>query len=291
MKHVCPFCGKEYKRLGTHFYMCKELKNKSEDEIHIINIKYLTNNDNILDDICKDYQNNLSLTDLKTKYDICFKHICWILNYKGIHIRTLSESFKKIVKYKNIETSRKHWGVDNPSQSDIIKKKKADTFMKHYGVDNIWKTKEYSKYTSNRWKQLSIEQKEEIILKKWVCGGYISDIEIRVYNLLKQMYKKVEPQYIIEGSKHKYDIYIHDINTIIEVNGDYWHMNPIKYKEDDFIKIGTYCITAKNKWEIDKKHIEFAKENNYIIYTIWENEIISRSDNELITYINNLINN
>lgn len=291
MEKICPFCNKKYKRLGSHFYKCEKLKNYSENEIHIINLKYQTNDNNILTNICNDYNNLYSLPDLKEKYGLCYKHIYWTLNYCNIPIRGISESQHKISKQKIKETCLKKYGYENPSQVPEIKRKKEETFIKHYGVDNIWKTKDYSKFTSNRWKNMSIEQKEQIITKKWVQGGYISDIEIRVYNLLKQIYNIVEPQYVIEGSKHKYDIYIHDINTIFEVNGDYWHLNPKKYKENDFIKIGNYKITAKNKWEIDKKHIEYAKKNNYNIYTIWEDDIISRNDDELINFIYNLINN
>lgn len=287
----CPYCHNNYKRLGTHFYCCEKLKNKTQDEIHLINIKLRSNNENILDDIKNEYINGKSLTDIKNKYDLDLKSICWCLSYQNVKIRSVSESYYIVTKEKIINTSRKKWGVDNPSQAKEIKDKKAATFMKHYGVDNIWKTKDYKKFTSQRWKNMSIEQKEQIIFKKWICGGYISDIEIRVFNLLKHMYKKVEPQYIIEGSNHKYDIYIYDINTIIEVNGDYWHLNPLKYKEDDFIQIGGYKIIAKEKWEIDKKHIEFAKQKNYIIYEIWEHDIVSRNDSELIQFMYNLLNN
>lgn len=53
MEKVCPFCGNKYKRLGTHFYKCENLKDKSKDEIHLINIKLRSNNENILDDIKK----------------------------------------------------------------------------------------------------------------------------------------------------------------------------------------------------------------------------------------------
>ena len=65
----------------------------------------------------------------------------------------------------------------------------------------------------------------------------------------------------------------------------------VPYKEDDFIQIGTYKIIAKEKWEIDKKHIEFAKQKNYIIYEIWEHDIVSRNDNDLSQVIYNLLNN
>ena len=49
---------------------------------------------------------------------------------------------------------------------------------------------------------------------------------------------------------HKYDIRILNKNILIEVNGDWWHLNPKYYNEDYVLKVGTFKITAKEKWEI-----------------------------------------
>ena len=293
MKEKCPYCNKEFKRLGTHFYNCKELQNYSEDEIHIINLKYQTNNDNIIEDICNDYQNNLSLTDIKEKYKLCFKHICWVLNYKNIHIRTLSESYEKIVKHKNLETCRKKYGVDNPSQSEIIKKKKSDTFIKHYGVDNIWKTKEYTELTSKRWASYSKEKKSELIHKWAKQEGRISKLENKIVNILNKLNIPIETQFKFPKYYHKYDIFLKNTNIIIEVQGDYWHANPTKYKANDIITFpGGKQYIAEQLWKKDLQKIHYAESKNYKVIQIWESEIYKQEkENNLEIYLLDILNN
>ena len=293
MKEKCPYCNKEFKRLGTHFYNCKELQNYSEDEIHIINLKYQTNNDNIIEDICNDYQNNLSLSDIKEKYKLCFKHICWILNYKNIHIRTLSESYEKIVKHKNLETCRKKYGVDNPSQSEIIKKKKADTFIKHYGVDNIWKTKEYAELTSKRWSSYSIERKNELISKWGKHIGRISNLENKIIDMLNELKIPIETQFKFPKYYHRYDIHIKGINLILEIQGDFWHANPNIYNENDILNFTKKIKhTAKELWDKDKQNIKYAESQNYKVVQIWESEINKYDkENNLKLYLLDILNN
>lgn len=293
MKEKCPYCNKEFKRLGTHFYNCKELQNYSEDEIHIINLKYQTNNDNIIEDICNDYQNNLSLTDINKKYKLCFGHICWILNYKHIHIRTLSESYKKIVKHKNLETCRKKYGVDNPSQVKEIKDKKAATFMKHYGVDNIWKTKEYAEFTSKRWASYNKEKKSELIHKWTKQEGRISKLENKIVNILNELNIPIETQFKFSKYFHKYDILIKNTNIIIEVQGDYWHANPIRYKSNDIITFpGGKQYTAEQLWKKDLQKIHYAESQNYKVIQIWESEIYKQeNENNLEIYLLDILSN
>lgn len=274
MKEKCPYCNKEFKRLGTHFYNCKELQNYSEDEIHIINLKYQTNNDNIIEDICNDYQNNLSLSDIRKKYGLCFKHICWILNYKNIQLRSISDSYKKIVKHKNLETCRKKWGVDNPSQAQEIKDKKSATFIKHYGVDNIWKTKEYAEFTSKRWASYSNEKKSELIHKWTHQDGRISKLENKIISILNDLNIPIETQFKFNKYFHKYDIHILNTNILLEINGDFWHANPKLYKSNDELNFPRKNkIKALDIWNKDKKNIEYAISENYIVIQLWESDI------------------
>lgn len=57
---------------------------------------------------------------------------------------------------------------------------------------------------------------------------------------------------------------------IIEFNGDYWHMNPVKYKESDY-NINMQ-LTAKEKWEFDERKINLAKEKGYEVLIVWEKD-------------------
>lgn len=58
---------------------------------------------------------------------------------------------------------------------------------------------------------------------------------------------------------------------IIEFNGDYWHANPIKYNENDYVN----AVRVGDIWKEYEKKVNIAKEYGYEVLVIWENEIQS----------------
>lgn len=71
------------------------------------------------------------------------------------------------------------------------------------------------------------------------------------------------------------DIFIKELNLIIEFNGDYWHCNPIKYKPD-------YIHPHKKKlasqiWEDDKTRIDKLKSYGYNLEVIWEKDFVDEN--------------
>lgn len=272
----CPYCHNNYKRLGTHFYCCEKLKNKTQDEIHIINLQFQTNNVNIIDDVCNDYKNLYSLPDLKNKYNLCFKHLQWILKYKNIHIRNISESQKQITTNKIKNTLKQKYGenIINVGQIPEVKKKVKKTFFKHYGVDNIWKTKEYAEFTSKRWASYTPERKHELILKWSHQDGRISKLENKIVNILNELNIPIETQFKFPRFFHKYDILIKNTNIIVEIQGDFWHANPNKYNENDLLNFPNGLqYSAKQLWLKDKQNIDYAESQNYKVIQIWESDI------------------
>lgn len=90
-------------------------------------------------------------------------------------------------------------------------------------------------------------------------------------NIVKELQKK---GYVVKHSfklgRKIYDIYIPDLNMLIEYNGDYWHCNPKKYKADYFnVKINK---TAKEIWARDAEKKLLAEQNGYNFLTIWESD-------------------
>lgn len=75
--------------------------------------------------------------------------------------------------------------------------------------------------------------------------------------------------------------YIYDLyneRKIIEYNGDYWHCNPNKYKEDYFnTQLG---MTAAQKWEEDDMKSALAISLGYDIKIVWESDY--RKDKETV---------
>lgn len=57
-------------------------------------------------------------------------------------------------------------------------------------------------------------------------------------------------------------------NKLIEFYGDYWHCNPRTYKKDFWNP--QLHMTAKEKWDFDKKRIKRFEEKGYKIKIVWE---------------------
>lgn len=64
-------------------------------------------------------------------------------------------------------------------------------------------------------------------------------------------------------------------NTVIEVNGLFWHAHPSLFEKDDFVnfpgRVGE--ITAKEIWEADKFKEKVALRRGYDYIVVWENEL------------------
>ena len=115
-------------------------------------------------------------------------------------------------------------------------------------------------------------------------------------NLKNQKYSKInsKPQQVIDEILEKNNInyikeyaieyYLPDCNLMIEVQGDYWHCNPIKYN-------GVYNDYQKNRLIKDKaKHTYVLNHYNINILYLWEYDIIHNTDiceKLILDYINN----
>ena len=113
---------------------------------------------------------------------------------------------------------------------------------------------------------------------------------MRIIKLFKELNINIISQFKFKNYYHRYDIKVLNTNIIFEINGDFWHANPDIYKEDDILNFGSIKQSAKNIWQKDLNNINFAKEQNYIVYILWENYIISHTDNDIKKYILTLLN-
>lgn len=105
-------------------------------------------------------------------------------------------------------------------------------------------------------------------IEKMKTNGYkVSKLETDVCVHLIEAGIKIETQFRVEN--FLYDIYIPNKNTLIEVNGDYWHCNPSVYKEPrDKIQV--------IKVERDERKTKCAIDHGYRLLVIWESDIKSK---------------
>lgn len=201
----------------------------------------------------------------------------------GIPTHNISGScFLKNTKELKKQTCQKKYGVDNPSQAQEIKNKKEQAALDKYGVVNVFQAEE-------------IKQKSrETCLEKYGCEqvGRLSEFRSKgkrskFHQQIEHILEKYNITYESEvGNKFKtynyyynkdyspiVDILIEDYKIVIECQGDFWHANPIKYKESDTFDTFEGRKTAKELWQRDKARKEQIESFGYIVIVIWESEL------------------
>lgn len=93
---------------------------------------------------------------------------------------------------------------------------------------------------------------------------------------------------IFDNTRHKryrYD-FIYK-NKVIEFNGDYWHMNPVKYTAECYnSQLGR---TASQQWKYDSYKLDFIKKQGYDTLTVWESDYKNNKEHTIkrcIDFIN-----
>ena len=152
----------------------------------------------------------------------------------------------------------------------ISNNKRINSNLERYGVKCILTLKEQIKNRETicfeKYGKTSFELMRDG-LKKMKQSG----IEVKICKLLLDNNIKFETQYDVyyEENKFKtYDFYLIDFNLLIEADGDYWHVNPVKYNENDIL-----TETQEKNIENDKFKNKLAKNNGYNLIRFWESDI------------------
>lgn len=217
----------------------------------------------------------------------------------GVDNISKSEEYKK----KKSETVMKNYGVShnflvketkNKSQNGInkvfsnpiLKKKMQDkykqTCLEKYGVDNVAKVKEVreksSKTKKEKFAKLTLEEKRKLTEKARASwhqqNSWVSKIELRIRSILQKMNVKFKTNETLFN--YNYDIVID--NILIEINGDFWHGNPLHFEPGEKL---FETLTVDEVWEKDRVKKETAENNGKTVYVLWETEINESTDEEL----------
>lgn len=200
-------------------------------------------------------------------------------------------------------------GITNVFQRDDVKAKIKDTMLSKYGGEKGVKKvrslgsqlehyiEKYGEelgskiYEDTMYRRGSYFRKSDIIEKYGEIEGtkifeerlkkqdskfnHNNGLNKRCEDILIKNNISYDKEYHISNSKIKSEhFYSYDFkigNILLELNGDYWHCNPIKYKENDLVKFpNNLYILAKDKWEYDKKKIKYGEDNGFKVISIWE---------------------
>lgn len=297
--HVKMF-HKNISGLELEKYYLKERFNLRDDDFNII---------------LKDYNNKncLSVLDLNKKYNA---QLINFLKLSDVKIRSIKEiNLDEISLRKMREYWIKKYGVDNPSKDNKVKAKKIKTHLLNYGTVNnfcddeigkkarnnvdrekLWETlkksliknfgvdnpakipgvnKKISKSQKKRFSLMTEEERRKGTEFMRSCIKLESKIQLRVQDILNQL-----------GITYTSNAFLYSYNfdflikgkKILEIQGDFWHANPNKYKANDILMTG---FIVKDVWNKDKRKKEIVERNGFKIFYLWENEINKMSDNDI----------
>lgn len=227
-------------------------------------------------------------------------------------LKSKSAKEKYIIELKKQATCLMNHGVTHAQKNkEICQRTQAtqkETMMKKYGVDHPCKVKEIQERSEvtrkntmmSRYSVVSpaqidsiLQKMEETNLKRYGVRYFVnhpkctalnySSIHKRVYNYFTSLDYVCENEYGIGDGKLLYDIFIPKLNLLVEVNGDYWHGNPLIYDANYKIRTNLY---ARDKWEQDKHKNLLAVNKGYNTLTLWENQI---NDDSYISIIKQYI--
>jgi very-short-patch-repair endonuclease len=79
-----------------------------------------------------------------------------------------------------------------------------------------------------------------------------------------------------------------ELAFVVEINGNYPHANPKKYKADDEIYLrGKPKQIASELWEKDKEKLAYLKAQGYEVFVIWESDSLDAAKEKFVAALEN----
>lgn len=122
-------------------------------------------------------------------------------------------------------------------------------------------------------KQLNFKERNYIKKKK----SKPNKLEQRIYDIISSLNLKYEREYQIPNTMKFYDIYLPDYNTLIEIDGSYWHKKDLSECKTRIQKHNFFNDISKDK---------LAFKFGYKLIRILENQNNEEVRRQLITEFN-----
>jgi G:T-mismatch repair DNA endonuclease (very short patch repair protein) len=224
---------------------------------------------------------------LNLKYNDNAGTIIHLLKSFNIQTRNIKETSNlENVRKKCEQTCISKYGDTNVLGKNSYKfKERNETVLNRYGKSNVFavdSVKDTIKETMVE--RYGVEYPVHVPGRKH-NNGQRSKIHIKVESLLEQL----DIDYVSENTLNLFekdgysprpDITIEGLKIVIEVNGDYWHANPFKYKENDIIAKWGGDVLVKDIWKNDKKRKEQIESFGWTVITLWESDINNNLNKE-----------
>lgn len=204
-------------------------------------------------------------------------------------------------------------GLSEDDAKKELKKRQAtntiENYIKKYGeIDGVIKFKERNhnwslemerKYHNGEYNRDSNKNGKGI--QNRCFSNKEKDLSISLFNILNKKINDFKFMSICTGTHEQYYIfdsgkyYFYDIvfmyngkRKIIEFNGDYWHMNPAIYNENDYNN--SLKLKSKEIWNLFNHKLDIAKNKNFQTHIVWEMDWDKNKEDVINECINFLLN-
>ncbi len=135
---------------------------------------------------------------------------------------------------------------------------------------------------------LQRELRSNSMKKSWEDGRIVSNnfscnkskIECDFFGEVSKIVSNAQKDKTIKNAKKSWffpDILFEKDGIIIEFYGNFWHANPLMYKENDILHNN---LIAKDIWEKDEKRIKSLSDMGYKVLVVFEKEY--KEDKQLV---------
>jgi hypothetical protein len=203
-----------------------------------------------------------------------------------MHVEAMKKAVKtkrergyyEIHSVKHSKWMQEHAPRRGKKASNESKKRMSDAQLKAYANGKIGPRTGDHKSPAER-KKLSESTKRMWREGRFTYGGngvFRSKLEKRTFDVISELYPDTIHSHRItsNGKTYVFDIYIPSLSLLIEVNGDYWHMNPAKYSAD-YVD-SSRNTTAQGIWDADARKREAGKTAGFRVITLWESDLTTR---------------
>lgn len=216
-------------------------------------------------------------------------HTCAGLHNGGFTQEETQAKIKEVVIEK--------YGVDNVSKLDSVKEKiseqntgnggwkhTSETLKRMSNASKLmWKN---PRYKSNMRIMLSALRKrnwQDPVYRKTILQGNLSGKHSKLHQKIAEYFglKKLgfESERVV--FRYRVDEVNFDKKIVVEINGDYIHANPNKFKSDDLIIVRKSQYLAQDKWNYNQKRKEALEALGFIVFVVWQSDDLDKKKLEL----------
>lgn len=235
---------------------------------------------------------------------VTVENLC--MTYGEVEGKNRWELYKEKQAYSNsFEYKKDKYGWSEEEYKDYNNSRACtmENMVRRHGEEiGLQKWKEYCnrqretcslEYFIAKWGKDKGQQKYYDWMKSWVSNGKSEEVILKILQVAF-LNKKITQQYRLaaSGSLDRRTGYFYDFACIedkrlIEFNGTVWHADPRYYSAETVL---LNKITAAEKWEADRIKIQYAVNQGYKVFVIWEDDWVKDS-RKLLTDIKEWWNN